>query len=201
MPSPNPLRRLFERYQPLAEIAPRSLSDDELRSLRFYRAEQLKRDHPDEFDTRADRVHTWIRNLTALELFVARNYQLPRANRRREPAFSDPEERHLEQWLNYQTRPTTAGLHCSYQADRIALIPGFSATRFDDRWRNQYEGYRRFLTEQQQAPMLRSSDPRERALAGWAAKQRMHHRNGSLPAHRHAALDALPQWAWGTGRN
>jgi hypothetical protein len=197
VPSPNPLQQLFARYRTLEELQPRQLTLDEERSLRFYRAEQEIRRQPALSEPSVNQVHIWIRNVLDLELFVARNYQLPRVNRRRRPMDVSDEERRLEQWLNYQTRPTTILRHCSYQADRLAIIPGYSANRLDDQWQGHYEQYRSFLAEHRRAPALRSADPLEKTLAAWGAKQRLHRRNGSLPAHRVAALTRLEMWSWG----
>jgi len=201
MTPPELLRQLHAKYAELAEQLSEALSPDEKRSLKYYFAEVAALAAEADMGRPADRATAWVATMLELDAFASRHGRLPRVNRRPTGAVASTEEVRLEQWLNYQTRPTTVSLGCSYQADRLALITGFSATRFNDRWRAQYEGYRRFLFERQRAPLLRSVNPAERALAGWAAKQRLHRRNGSLPADRHAALDALPQWAWGTGRS
>lgn len=199
MPPPNPLQQLFARYRALEALDSSQLNVDEVRSLRFYRVEQEMRRLPVPLEDTVDQVHTWIRNVLELELFVARNYQLPRVNRRKNSS-TDPVERRLEQWLNYQTRPTTTRRHCSYQADRLAIIPGYSATRFDDQWHTRYDQYRAFLADHRRVPALRSADPAEKALANWAAKQRLRRSNASLPAHRAAALSRLEMWTWGRSR-
>ena len=72
-----------------------------------------------------------------LEAFAACGGRLPQVNRRQTGTLESREKVRPEQWLGDQTRPTTASLLCSYQADHLAVIPGFSATRFDDRWRVQ----------------------------------------------------------------
>jgi hypothetical protein len=197
--SPNPLQQLFARYRALEAHDSSQLTDDEERSMRFYRAEQQLRRTTEPLDSTVDQVHAWVRNVLDLELFVARNYQLPRVNRRRAPA-ADPVERRLEQWLNYQTRPGTISRHCSYQTDRLAIIPGYSATRLDDQWQARYDQYRTFLAGNRRAPALRSTDPAEKALANWAAKQRFRRRNESLTAHRAAALSRLKMWTWSAPR-
>ena len=199
VPSPNPLQHLFARYRALETLDSSQLKDDEKRSLRFFRVEQELRRSPEPLENTVDQVHTWVRNVLELELFVARNYQLPRVNRRREPA-ADPVERRLEQWLNYQTRPATISRHCAYQTDRLAIIPGYSATRLDDQWQSRYDQYRAFLADNRRAPVLRSADPAEKALANWAAKQRLQRRNAVLTAHRAATLDRLEMWTWGAPR-
>ncbi|MFF1632633.1 hypothetical protein [Leifsonia sp. NPDC058248] len=48
------------------------------------------------------------------------------------------------------------------------------------------------------SPAYRSIDPAERALAGWAAKQRHARRHGRLSPAREAALERIPIWAWGS---
>jgi len=199
VPSPNPLQHLFARYRALETLDSSQLKDDEKRSLRFFRVEQELRRSPEPLENTVDQVHTWVRNVLELELFVARNYQLPRVNRRSETA-ADPVERRLEQWLNYQTRPATISRHCAYQTDRLAIIPGYSATRLDDQWQSRYDQYRAFLADNRRAPVLRSADPAEKALANWAAKQRLQRRNAVLTAHRAATLDRLEMWTWGAPR-
>jgi len=190
---------LLARYADLATRDRKLLSEDQRRSLRFYRAELAALDESGH-DSRSDRVSVWIRNVTAVEEFVSANGHLPRVNRRRPDVEIDPETRRLEQWLNHETRPSTVAVRCSYQLDRLSVIPGFSAHRLDDRWREQYEAYARFLEIHRGPPVLRSDDSEERSLANWAAKQRQHRCNGSLPEDRVAALESLRIWAWSPPR-
>jgi hypothetical protein len=197
-----PSRQLVDLLERHAELATRDrklLSEDQRLSLRFYQAELAALDGTG-VSSPSDRVSVWIRNVTAVEEFVAANGDLPRVNRRRPSVEIDPEIRRLEQWLNHETRPSTISVRCGYQLDRLAVTPGFSAHRLDDRWREQYEAYERFLASHPGPPVLRSDDSGERALANWAAKQRQHRRNGSLPEDRVAALDGLRIWAWSPPR-
>jgi hypothetical protein len=124
---------LLDRYAELATRERKLLSEDQRRSLRFYRAELAASSGSDDV-SRGDRVSVWIRNVTALDQFVSRNGYLPRVNRRRPVGEIDPETRRLEQWLNHETRPATVAVRCSYQLDRLGVIPEFSARRLDDRW-------------------------------------------------------------------
>jgi hypothetical protein len=190
---------LLDRYAALATRDRKLLSDDQRRSLRFYWAELAALNESGD-DSRSDRVSVWIRNVTAVDEFVSRNGYLPRVNRRRPVGETDPETRRLEQWLNHETRPATVAVRCSYQLDRLGVIPGFSARRLDDRWRYQYEAYARFLESHRGPPVLRSDDIEERSLANWAAKQRQHQRDASLPEDRVAALESLRIWAWSPPR-
>jgi len=190
---------LLARYADLATRDRKLLSEDQRRSLRFYRAELAALDESGR-KSASDRVSVWIRNVTAVEVFVSTNGHLPRVNRRRPVEEIDPETRRLEQWLNHETRPSTVAVRCSYQLDRLSVIPGFSAHPLDDRWREQYKAYARFLETHRGPPVLRSDDSEERRLANWAAKQRQHRGSGSLPEDRVAALEALRIWAWSPPR-
>jgi len=190
---------LLTRYADLATRDRKLLSEDQRRSLRFYRAELAALNELDG-DSRSDRVSVWISNVTAVAEFVSANGHLARVNRRRPDVEIDPETRRLEQWLNHETRPATVAVRCSYQLDRLGVIPGFSARRLDDRWREQYEAYARFLESHRGPPVLRSDDSDERSLANWAAKQRQLQRKASLPEDRVAALESLRIWAWSPPR-
>lgn len=190
------LRQLHLKYADLAKRTKEALSPDEGRSLRYYVAEMALQEIGASVGRPADRVTAWAANLLELEEFVTRTGRLPRVNRRSGESATHAEVR-LEQWLNFQTRPGTISRHCSYQTDRLAIIPGYSASRLEDRWQVRYDQYREFLGEQRRVPALRSTDSFEKSLAGWGAKQRLHRRNGSLPAHRVAALTRLEIWSWG----
>jgi len=199
MTAPNLLRQLHLKYAQLGQRAQEALSTDERRSLRYYFAEMAIQKIGASVGRTSDRVTAWAANLLELEEFVWSTGRLPRVNRRYAGSGSHVEVR-LEQWLNYQTRPATISRHCDYQTDRLAIIPGYSATRLDDQWQARYDQYRAFLADNRRAPALRSADPEEKALANWSAKQRLQRRNAVLTAHRAAALDRLEMWTWGAPR-
>jgi hypothetical protein len=54
----------------------------------------------------------------------------------------------------------------------------------DDAWDHRLEAYRAFVTQHGRFPRYRSTDPIERAIASWAAKQRSLIRAGRAPHHR-----------------
>lgn len=194
------LADLLARYATIAGGDRKQLSEDERRSIRFYETELALRQRPNDLPGR-DRITAWVRNVVALDDFVIEYGRLPRVNRRRPAAEIDPETRRLEQWLNHETRPATVAVRCTYQLERLAIVPGFNTQRFNERWLGRYDRYERFLATHRGPPVLRSADARERDLANWAAKQRQRYHAGSLSADRIAALNNLRIWGWGTRRH
>jgi hypothetical protein len=162
------LRQLHLKYADLVKRTKEALSPDERRSLRYYVAEMALQEIGASVGRPADRVTEWAANLLELEEFVVRTGRLPRVNRRSGGSMTHAEVR-LEQWLNFQTRPSTISRHCTYQTDRLAIIPGYSASRLEDRWQVRYDQYREFLGEQRRVPALRSTDSFEKSCKTAAA--------------------------------
>jgi hypothetical protein len=189
-------RVLERKFSPLSGRPLNALSPDEARSAKFLETDRLIREGAVRVDS-VSRIARWLMNISELERFVEQHRRLPRDNRRPDAPTITAEERRLEQWLNYQSRPRTRDLHCSYQAERLALLPAYTGTRQMDRWTQHLRSYAGFTLLNRRAPRLRSADKQEQQLARWAAKQRLAARNGELPIERGQALSDLPFWTWG----
>jgi hypothetical protein len=200
MPEPQIWRQLEAKFSPLSDRPSFSLSPDEIRSLQFLETDRRVRENTIGTNS-ANRIVRWLQNASELERFVQEHRRLPRDNRRPGAPTIAPEERRLEQWLNYQSRPRTRDLHCCYQAERLALLPAYTGTRQIDRWTVQLHSYAGFTLLNRRAPRLRSADKQEQRLARWAAKQRLAARNGQLLAERARALSKLHFWTWGSARS
>jgi hypothetical protein len=198
MPNPSPLERLHAGYRRLEEEAAPSLGDDDRRSLQYFHADvaELARSG-DRVPTR-DRVTSWIRNLHDVEHFINEHGRCPRENNRRTSHDTDPVEQRLVNWLRYQRRLALNSGHCSYQRDRLDLVPGYSESSLDQQWTDNFDAYRAFLQAHNTVPLLSSNDAGERHLAAWAAKQRLHHRRGRLPVDRVSTMETLEIWGWGS---
>jgi hypothetical protein len=189
---------LYAQYERLERNHPSSPSDDLRRSLHFYRSEQAFRGQPSHVAAAADRSARWVRNLFALEAFVARAGRFPRQNNRLPRTAFAPGELQLANWVRSERRAGQQGRRCSYQIARLACVPGYSAKPLDHRWAKHLEAYREFTSRNGRAPSMRSTSLGERRVAGWAARQRFLHRQGRLPAGRVDALNRLHFWAWGS---
>lgn len=192
----NQLPRLHAHYAELAEREPWSLSEEQRRSVRFYRAE-IALLAGASIESIGQRDEQWARQLINLDAFVNRRGRLPRENNRLDPHQIDATEQRLVNWVRGQRKANAAGRLTEYQQQRLLCIPGFSFNPIEDRWASRLAAYRRFLSRHHRAPMIRSSHGEERKLAAWAAKQRMHYRRGTLSEPRVDALAALDFWTWG----
>lgn len=184
------LQALHREYEQLEQRGSR-LNPDQRTSLRYYRAETSG---PDIKTPR--RVARWTRELANLERFIA-SQRWPRENNRLHTAAVDPEERRLAEWVRTQRKAIRDGRRCTYQVRRLECLPGFTTNPLDDRWRRRLDSYAASLRSHHGPPSSSSSDPDERALAAWAAKQRYLHRRGRLSPERARALESLSAWVWG----
>ncbi|MDQ1580155.1 MAG: hypothetical protein QOD05_930 [Microbacteriaceae bacterium] len=183
-------------YHRLATRNPESLTEDEARSILYFRTEQSIEAGTSSDDIQS-RVLRWVTSVRAVDDFLATHGRLPRENNRLPRAEVSSEERVLVEWLRYQRRPRTRETHCSYQRRRLEALPGFRWDPIAGSWSATLCAYEVFLTQSNRAPAVRSSDPFERSLAAWAAKQRFLRRRGRLDLTRESALAALSIWTWG----
>lgn len=198
MPNPSPLQRLHAVYAELDKKNATSLSDDERRSLRYLHADLAEDARSSDRVPTRDRVASWIRDLHDVEHFIDEHGRCPRENNRRASDEIDPVEQHFFNWLRYQRRLALNSGHCSYQRDRLDLVPGYSESPLDQQWTDNFDAYRAFLQAHNTVPLLSSNDAGERHLAAWAAKQRLRHRRGRLPVDRVSTLETLEIWGWGS---
>lgn len=178
------LRQLFARWSEIAQTA--GADEDTRRSMQFYRAETAG-----EGRTAGPRTAKWVENVQTLHHYVRMNGW---PHRQVHHDNSDLTEQRLVNWVREQRRRPDA--LCTYQRERLLVIPGYSWTPLDDAWDDKVDDYTRFIISRGRRPARRSSDKRERSLATWAANQRTRHRQGRLPKHRVDDLAKIPNWRW-----
>lgn len=189
-----PHSTLSRKYLDLSHFDPKTLDQDQSRSLRFYLRESEIRDSKYS-QTPIDRIGQWIHTLLRVEGFRERKGRLPRDNNRLPKTSIPQEERSLADWLRYQRRAATRDLHCTYQIERLQSIPGFSWDPRSDQWDEQFRRSAQFVLEHQRLPRYRSTDPAEKAAAGWLAKQRLFWHAGTLSTDRRVRLEQiLSEW-------
>ena len=142
------------------------------------------------------RIIGWVQRALDLSDFTARHGRFPRENNRAPAGMISLRESSLHEWVRLQRRSTSCDNHCTYQTLRLELIPGFQWDPHGEAWENRLTEYRTFVADHRRAPRARSSDPLEKALAHWAAKQRSQHRLGRLSRTRASGLQSLPLWTW-----
>lgn len=132
--------------------------------------------------------------MRAVEAWVAAHGRLPRA--RHQGLAAPAEERHLEAFLRVSRRSATREQMCSWQQDRLALIPAYDENPREDSWDRRFVAYLAFVTRFGRQPVKRSENRAERTLAFWAVTQRAAHRRGTLSSARSADLERIPGWMW-----
>jgi hypothetical protein len=188
------LAALLNDYAAIAEQPYRTLTLDQVTSLDFYNAELDYRAGTSE-NTRGALVARWIRDVNALEDYVTGTGTFPRDNRRLPRDAFTPEHRRLITWANTSIREIALGNRCDYQVRRLHTIPGFSTTPRNAVWNSQLHAYMAMLAERG-AISTRSSDPTERHLAFWRARQRAAYRRGVLTVEQITRLEGIPGWKW-----
>jgi hypothetical protein len=195
---PGSVENLFADYEVLAARDRVRWSEDESRSISFYRIDRAFADGEPVTDFPRSQPVLWIVNVREAEVFVTEFGRLPRENNRLPVGVISRRERALADWLRYQRRAATRELLCSYQMGRLETLAGFSWAPHDDLWHRSLDDYEQFVANHRRSPSTRSVDLQERRLAIWASKQRYRHRRGELVEERIRLLETLPIWAWGT---
>lgn len=190
------LHRLHNAYAELDKTSKTTLNDDERRSLRYFHADLAEHGRSGNRASSHDRATVWIRNVYHVEAFSEEFGRFPRENNRLPPEEIGGEERRLVTWLRAQRKLSLHSGHCSYQRDRLDVLPGFTESPLEERWTDNFEAYREFLQAHGIVPILSSDDAAERHLASWAAKQRHRKRAGKLPTDRVQILETLQLWEW-----
>jgi hypothetical protein len=186
---------LLHEYSLLAIKPYGSLDLDQLASLEYYYAELDYRAGLLD-NSRGLLLARWIRDVNALENYVASTGTFPRDNRRLPRDAFTPEHRRLITWVNTSIREMSLGNRCNYQVRRLAMIPGFTQTSRDARWHTQLDVYQAFVATHPGVPSTRSGDQVERRLAFWRARQRAGYRRGSLAGVQIESLEAIASWSW-----
>lgn len=200
MPTLSPLKELHADYAALAARPPAALTPNHRRSLAFFRGELALLAHVPAPPHTPIGVIRWLQTVAELESFIAGEERWPRENNRLDGHLITGEERRLATWVRTQRTAADGGLRCDYQLRRLDCIPGFHRHPLDDRWDQQVIEHHQFTDTQRRAPLLRSNNPTERSIAGFAAKQRLAYRNGRLSPQRIATLERLEFWSWGSMR-
>ncbi|MET4781519.1 hypothetical protein ABIB56_001514 [Glaciihabitans sp. UYNi722] len=200
MLTPPRLERLLAQYAAIAAHPPIHPSADLQRSLTYFRHDIRDQAVDVLFGQPAVRTVAWFKNLNRLELFVAGEGRFPRENNRPSGRQISVEERQLAVWVRTERTAANLGRRCDFQLQRLACVPGYRETPLDDRWMARFLAYERSLASLGHPPVLSGNNPGDRALAGWAAKQRMAHRSGTLGVRRQRLLQTLSIWTWGSGR-
>lgn len=198
MPTLNTLDQLHTDYSALAPRPPAALTADHRRSLLFYQGELALLARAPIPAQMPARVIQWLQTLAVLEAFIARERRWPRENRRLHRAAITAEERHLATWVRTQRTAIDGGVRCEYQLRRLDCIPGFHLHPLAEQWYRRVTEYQHFTETHRRAPLLRSDNPAERRLAGFAAKQRLAYRRGWRSPHQIATLERLDFWSWGS---
>lgn len=194
----NPLDQLRADFATLAHRQPTTLTQDQRRSVDFYWADLALLAHTEVPPHTPIRVGQWLRTLTELEDFIARELRWPRENNRLNRNAISQEERRLSAWVRTQRAATAEGLRCDYQLRRLGCVEGYQQHPLDYRWHQNLVDLNSFTSARRRAPQLRSDDPAERRLAGFAAKQRLAYRRGRLSPPQIAALERINFWTWGS---
>lgn len=197
MPTPSPLDHLHAHHAKLAERPPVVLTEDQRRSLVYYRSELAFTAPKPALPLSPVRVARWFLRLGELEAFVQSEGRWPRQYNRTSIAPST-NETVLATWVRTQRLAADRGRRCDYQTRRLACIPGFHRHPLDDAWIRNVIEYRQFTEAHSRAPRLRSDDPAEKRAAAFAAKQRLAYRRGQLSRDRIATLEQLEFWSWGS---
>jgi hypothetical protein len=110
---------------------------------------------------------------------------------------SNPKElRHLINWVDSQRR-APADTRCTYQLERLKLVPHYIGSSNKGAWQLTYEEYKQFLAaHEKKPPRSRSDDRAEHLLAGWAIRQRSRRTHFGIRPERAQLLEALSIWTW-----
>jgi hypothetical protein len=200
MVTPSPLSLLLSEYAALA-ARPSMHPNSALRASRaYYRYEARDPTSAVPGEQPPIRMIVWFANLHRLEVFVAAEGRLPRQNRRASGAKISAEERTLATWVRAERTAGDHGHRTDYQLRRLACVAGYRAHPLEDRWDTRFNDYEELLDHLGRPPVLSSDNPAEKSLSGWAAKQRLRYRDGTLPARRQRMLESLHTWTWGGRR-
>ncbi|GGL02869.1 hypothetical protein GCM10007382_23450 [Salinibacterium xinjiangense] len=169
------LTALHERYAELQRRTTR-LSSEEKLSLLYFAIEEEQQAAIRTASSRPLRAISWIRAVLAVDAFVQENRRIPVRNSRAARMASNSVEQALADWLRYQRRPRTRDLHCEYQRLRLESIEGFDWSPLDSARELKAAEFQAFVDFMGRRPRHRSSDPRERSLAAFSARQTQAHR-------------------------
>lgn len=155
MSAPSRVELLHSEYAQFHRQHPSTLTQDQTRSLAFYRGERASCDTVEITDAVPRDIANWIRSLLALETFVRREGRLPRENRRLPEGAISTEEKQRSNSVRAHRRAFTAGRLCSYQVRRLLCIPDFSFQPGEDKWKATCAAYARFTAANGDAPKVR----------------------------------------------
>ena len=198
MPHLTPLDQLRADFAALTHRSPNSMSIDQRRSVTFYLAECAVLAGIEVAPLTPTRTLQWLHALADLEVFLARERRWPRENNRLDRNAISEGERRLAVWVRTQRAAADQGQRCQYQLRRLECVPGFQQHPLDERWDQNVLALQQFIANHCRAPVIRSDDPAERSLAGFAAKQRLAYRRERLTPRQIVTLERVDFWSWGS---
>lgn len=189
------LLELLARYAQLDDSPGTHLTDDDRRSLVFYRAEQQYMRIRSIGGLEApQRVRVWLAKVILLDEFDVRHGRAPHKQARDRRGPISHEETQLAEWVA-NCRDTWDKL-CTYQRERLLCIPSFEPHPQGKMWDAQIELYKRLVDAAGRAPTVTSANKEEQRSARWAARVRAKRRRGTLSKHRADEVSALQYWWW-----
>jgi hypothetical protein len=193
VPVNNALQRLWDDYNYLKQTDPRTWSEDDSLSIRFFVAEQGLNAGTSPAE-RSKLIVRWITDLLDLENWIEIEGAIPRQVKKGAGVPNEELQRHLVVWIDTQRR-ALPGTRSTYQLRRLECVSQFQFVSDDELWLRQYRAYEAFLTTGD-VPGYRRKEWAERRLANWAAQQRFRQRHGSLKPERRRLLEILRVWTW-----
>ncbi|SHG86061.1 DEAD/DEAH box helicase [Streptoalloteichus hindustanus] len=102
----------------------------------------------------------------------------------------------LGAWVHQQRVAAAAGALGAERTARLAALPGWSWSVWDDNWERSFEALRRWAERHGHANPRPQDTHGRIAIGQWVKTQREQHRKGQLDADRVNRLAALPGWTW-----
>ena len=102
----------------------------------------------------------------------------------------------LGAWVHQQRVAAAAGTLGAERTARLAALPGWSWSVWDDNWERSFEALRRWAERHGHANPKPQDVHGRVAVGQWVKTQREQHRKGQLDPDRVARLAALPGWTW-----
>ncbi|MER7797485.1 hypothetical protein [Microbacterium sp. NPDC096154] len=157
--------------------SPRTLTDDERTSLRFYLAYVADRGHQLRRETR------WLRQFEIARDALVRDQALPSAT---------------VAWLKNQRRADSL---CAFQVQMLEQLPGWRWCPRHGDWHARADALAEYMRLNRRAPRVRSHDAAERSLAIWLGRQLRAMRSGRLAREKADRLVAVLTAGYGAGRS
>jgi hypothetical protein len=136
----------------------------------------------------------WEKAWLILERFVAREHHSRVPSKHTEDGFR------LGEWVVRQRYSHGRRELSAAQAERLALLPGWTWNTVDADWEDAFVLLSHFVTREGHARVPSGGVEDGFPLGRWVGAQRRIHRAGRLSDERIAALEALTGWSWSPRR-